>query len=238
MQKRDSGTVSPGPLAPKAYSQRVAHSGDYLLPHYISAFILATNVSFYFSGLGSWDYSVDNDNNTVINTLMKYAYAPVLSGGLGPFSFEAPAGYDHNYQLKRKNGGLLLTLPGGQVIGYVLRTIPKFPENQTQPTLNVTECDEITTSPSPTNRRRRRSVPEEDSNTASDIRKLARTLFSEELVPPPREHVELIKDSKVVSSEYIQELIKSGEMKQEQLTKFVQSIDKKAGTINSTIAYE
>ena len=237
MQKRDSGTVSPGPLAPKAYFQRVAHSGDYLLPHYISAFILATNVSFYFSGLGSWNYS-SVDNDSVINTLMKYAYAPVLSGGVGPFSFEAPAGYDHNYQLKRKNGGLLLNLPGGQVIGYLLRTIPKFPENQTQPTLNVTECDESLISPPLTSRRRRRSVPEEDSNTASDIRKLARTLFSEELVPPPREHVELIKDSKVVSSEYIQELIKSGEMKQEQLTKFVQSIDKKAGVINSTIAYE
>ena len=238
--------VAPGPLTPSAYFQRVAHSGNYLLPHYVSSFILATNISFYFPGLGSWNYSkYDNATNEVINILMKYSYAPVLSGGIGPFSFEVPVRNGHNYQLKRKNGGLLLSLPGGQIIGYILKSVPKFPDNQSEPTLNVSHCDEIPLNNPARSSRRRRSAMDTDSpnyNIARRIRDLAEALFSEGLSPSlPADHLQLMRDRDAVTSDHIEELIKSGDLKQEQLSKFMHKIDKKpqppAGYMNQSAEF-
>lgn len=220
----------------------MAHSGDYLLPHYVSAFIVASNIQLFFPGLGSWtsaDY-YQNQTNEAINTLMKYAYAPVLTGSIGPFSFEFPGGSKHNYQLRRRNGGLLITLPGGQVIGYIMRTMPKFPLNQSAPAVDAMECTENPTSgPRPNSRAKRSASDDSSQSAANSIKQLAKTLFSEGLGPViPTDHIELMRDREVISTDYIEKLIEDGDMKREQLAQFIRSFEKKgspAGSPNSTL---
>jgi hypothetical protein len=221
--------VSPGPLNPSIYFQRLAHSGDYLLPHYISAFIVASKVKIFFPGIGSWNSSnYENQTNEAINILMKYAFAPVLTGGVGPFSFAFPAGNEHNYQLRRKNGGLLLTLPGGQVIGYIMKTMPKFPLNQSVPRMDPMECDE-TNNPLPKMRGRRSVSEDQPESGISSIKELAKSLFSEAVGPVvPVDHLALMRDRDMVSSQYIEKLIREGDMKKEQLAEFIRSIEKSA----------
>lgn len=234
-QKRGRGVVSPGPLTPSIHFQQVAHSGDYLLPHYVSAFVVASDIKLFFPGLGSWNSTNSNQTNQAINTLMKYAYAPVLTGGVGPFSFEFPAAYEHKYQLRRRNGGLQITLPGGQVIGYILKTMPKFPLNQSEPRLAAIECtEEPTNSPLP-NQRSKRSVEEDKPETGmSRIKELARSLFAESLGPVvPADHLELMRDREVISTKYIEKLIQDGDMKREELAQFVRKFEKKGSPASS-----
>ena len=76
---------------------------------------------------------------------MEYAFAERLTGNVGPFSFHNGAS-NHNYQIRRKkfNGGLMITLPGAQIVGYVMNSVPKFPftqEPSDEVAMNVTLCE-------------------------------------------------------------------------------------------------
>ena len=106
-------------------------TGEYLLPQYISAVVLASNVKIQFPDLDQWDFS-DTDQINPITVLMEYAFATKLSGTLGPFNFNLPksaSDSEHNFQLKQGlGGGVELTLPGAQVVGYVMDIVPKFPK--------------------------------------------------------------------------------------------------------------
>ena len=191
-QKKGRGAVSPGPLEPARYYQEVIRRGEYLMPQFTSSFILASNIQVYFPGLGVWnDSDTDNQTNNAVNVLMKYTYAPNLGGGYGPFSFVPADGAInniHSFRVERSRGGILLTIPGAQVIGYITTVIPKFPENQTSPT-NATACQEMPPSsdhaadtPSESNRRRRRSVEEDQpQHQILDMMQLAKSLFSDKL---------------------------------------------------------
>ena len=112
------------------------------MPQYIHAFVLASDITFHFPNLGSWDFSNEGNSHFVINTLMEYAFAEQMRGNVGPFSFRLPKNskLDHNYQIKR-SGGLMIVLPGAQVVGYVMNTIPKFPRVQEEISLKRTECE-------------------------------------------------------------------------------------------------
>ena len=187
--------VSPGPLEPGWYYQEVIRNGDYLMPQFTSAFILASDVKVYFPGLGVWnDTDGDDQTNNAINILMKYTYAPNLDGGYGPFSFVPANGANnvHNFRVERNRGGILITVPGAQVIGYVTNIISKFPDNQTLPNATLS-CRELSSSSDHTEaetpgqrdkRRRRSTVTEEykkDIPRRFDVMQLAKSLFSEKL---------------------------------------------------------
>lgn len=213
--------MSPGLLSSKSHNLRVAHSGQYLLPHYVSSFVVASNIKIFLPGLGSWNYSdYDSEASNVINILMKYSYARVLTGGVGPFSFEMSTGERYNFNIRRKDGGVMIHIPGGQVIGYILNTVPKFPYNQTEPFVEPEECDDH---PTGVSRRRRRSVVHDEMFDAPEnIRQLAKSLFSDGL-ERASEDAKLLRDKEVVSTKYMEELIKDGEMKKEQISKFIQT---------------
>lgn len=193
LQKKGRGVVSPGPIEPGRYYHEVVRNGQYLMPQFTSSFILASDLKVYFPGLGIWnDSDTDNQTNNAVNILMKYTYAPNLEGGYGPFSFRPVDGTVnniHNFRVERSRGGILISIPGAQIIGYITTVISKFPSNQTLPT-NSTPCQELPSSahhrkesPSMGNRRRRRSVDEHREDTAHhlDILQLAKSLFSEKL---------------------------------------------------------
>ncbi len=182
LQKRNRGIVSPGRLLPLNYFHQVAESGRYLMPQFTSSIILATDVSLFFPGLGSWrneQNDIDNHTNAIINMLMKYAYAPTLEGGYGPFTLAPKGGSrksNHNFRVERKSGGMLLRVPGAQLIGFISSVVPKFPEPQGP------LPERITCRPEPRqdvgNRRRKRSSYDEVDNTKS-IRTLSNVLFLE-----------------------------------------------------------
>ena len=192
LQKKGRGVVSPGQLEPRRHYQEVVKNGHYLMPQFTSSFILASDVKVYFPSLGIWnDSDADGQTNNAVNILMKYTYAPNLEGGYGPFSFVPADGAInnvHSFRVERNRGGILITIPGAQIIGYIATVIPKFPANQTVPT-NFTACREPPPStqgvdpPPVDSRRRRRSVDEdkEDAPHHLDIMQLAKSLFSEKL---------------------------------------------------------
>ena len=193
LQKKGRGLVSPGPLEPARHFQEVARNGDYLMPQYTTSFILANDIKIYFPGLGTVnDSDADNETNNAINTLMRYAYAPNLEGGYGPFSFVPAEGTKrdmHNFRVERIDGGIQLTIPGAQIVAYVSTVISRFPANQPPPP-EAKECIEHPASKAkPTSsheqssrRRRRRDVDDLEGETAPvDMMELARSLFSQEL---------------------------------------------------------
>ena len=218
VQKKGVVPVSPGPLTPKKYFQRVAHSGHFLLPHYVSGLIVASNVKLFYPGLGTWNSSENGESiDNVLHVLMKYTYAQVLTGGVGPFNFEAKDDLTHKFQLKRQSGGLLITVPGGQVIGYILKTVPKFPEDQTALNILPIDCQEPELPPSPS--RKRRSVSDDKKTT--NIKKMARDLFSEGL----RDSNTNI-GSLTTSSRNIEQLIRKSNLKMDQLSQFIENMEK------------
>ena len=163
------------------------------MPQYTTSFILANDIKIFFPGLGTVnDSDSDNETNNAINTLMRYAYAPNLEGGYGPFSFVPAEGTKqdvHNFQVERINGGIQLSIPGAQIIAYVSTVIPRFPANQPPPP-KAEECIEHPASrakSAPSNEQSNRSRQRRDlddfkgESMPVDMMELARSLFSQEL---------------------------------------------------------
>ena len=192
-QKKGRGLVSPGLLEPARHFQEVVRNGQYLMPQYTTSFILANDIKIFFPGLGTAnDSDSDNDTNNATNTLMRYAYAPNLDGGYGPFSFVPAEGAKqdvHNFRVERINGGIQLSIPGAQIVAYISTVIPRFPANQPPPP-TAEECIEHPASKAKrapshersSKKRQRRDVEDfEEITKPVDMVELARTLFSQEL---------------------------------------------------------
>ena len=230
VQKRGRGVVSPGALEPASYFKQVAESGKYLMPQYTSSFILASDVSVFYPGLGTWNDTDDDDNvNGVVHILMKYAFAPNLAGGFGPFSF-APADdtqtNQHNFRVERKSGGILLTIPGAQIIGYITTVVPKFPFNQTHPPAQM-QC---TSQPAEQHSRRRRSVTE-DMNNAPSIKELANSLFVETFERTSSKYakktLEFLPKDEFTQREAFEKLMQESDATRERVEKFIEKLDMK-----------
>ena len=188
--------VSPGPLTPENYFHEVVSKGKYLLPEYPSSFIIASNIKILFTELG-----IDsNETEDILNVLMKYAYANTLTGGYGPFTF-APVGHvrkdPHNFRVERKNGGILVSLPSAQVIGYVTTVVPKFPHDQAPPPNR--SCQEP-----PATKRRKRSAAEaaELAQKEVNIREMVNYLLKDS---PTKRHGEM--DGEISPSASINKLL-------------------------------
>ena len=205
------------------------------MPQFTSSLVLASNVSLFFPGLGSWrdewENDYDNHTNGIINMLMKYAYAPTLEGGYGPFTFSPKGGVRkgaHNFRIERRNGGVLIQVPGAQVIGFVSTVVPKFPEIQDDPPQPVA-C--ILQHSSRKHQRRKRSVL--NGNTLSKetkIRELSNKLFSESI--DKQQYIK--KDDQVTAmqereqhtpSESLDKLLQSADMTNEKINKFLKKLD-------------
>lgn len=225
--------VSPGVLEPASYFQQVAASGKYLMPQYISSFIIASDINVLFPGLGTQQDTDDDDNiSGVIHILMKYAYAPNLSGGFGPFTF-APADdtqtNPHNFRVERKSGGILLTVPGAQIIGYVTKVVPKFPQNQTGLPAPLPCTVQPVNSKSPT--RKRRSVSE-GMDISLNIKNLAQSLFTKSFErssknPSAATAFEFLTRKEYVSNEVLEKLLRESDETKDRIEKFMESLDVK-----------
>ena len=226
--------MSPGQLEPLNYFHQVAESGRYLMPQYTSSLVLASNVSLFFPGLGSWRDEQDNDYNNhtngIINMLMKYAYAPTLEGGYGPFALAPKGGIRkdvHNFRVERRNGGLMIRVPGAQVVGFVSSALPKFPEIQENLPQPVT-CT-LQPSSSTHQRRKRSALSESKLNKRTNLRELSNRLFSvgtdEWLVRRDDQITTGQRREQFTPSKSLDKLLQSADKTNEKISKFLEKID-------------
>ena len=205
------------------------------MPQFTSSLVLASNISLFFPGLGSWrdeqENDYDNHTNGIINMLMKYAYAPTLEGGYGPFTFSSKGGVRkdaHNFRIERRNGGVLIRVPGAQVIGFVSTVVPKFPETQDDPPQPV-PC--IIQHPSSDHQREKRSALNGNRlNKETKIRELSNKLFSEGI--DKHRHKEMDNQVSAMQgrvrhtpSASLDKLLQSADMTNEKISKFLDKLD-------------
>lgn len=95
----------------------------YLLPEYVTSFLLARNVKLQFSGL---------DSSSVSHAMQMMAGGSI-SGSYDMFSLSASVGIGKEKQsttADRTANGMIINIPGAQVIGYYTQVLTQFPRDQ------------------------------------------------------------------------------------------------------------
>ena len=117
--------VSPGlSLTEGQFRDAVNGAGDdgnlYLLPEYVTNFVLARDVKLQFSGLDS----------STANHFMHMTAGASLSASYDMFSLSASVGIGKMKQsvtADRTANGMIINIPGAQIIGYYTQALPQFP---------------------------------------------------------------------------------------------------------------
>ena len=122
---RKSTYVSPPPSSENDLRQYINGDGNhhYLLPEYVTSFLLARNVKLQFSGL---------DSSSVSHAMQMMAGGSI-SGSYDMFSMSASVGIGREKQsvtADRTANGMIINIPGAQVIGYYTQVMPQFPRDQ------------------------------------------------------------------------------------------------------------
>ena len=117
--------VSPGPMTEEQVRDAVGDltSNRYLMVEYVSSFLLARDVKLIFSGLDS----------SSVSKGMQFAATAQLTGNFGLFNLDANVGINKNKQsvtADRTSTGMMITIPGAQIIGYFTNLLPRFPDVQ------------------------------------------------------------------------------------------------------------
>ena len=89
----------------------------------MTSFLLARNVKLQFSGL---------DSSSVSHAMQMMAGGS-LSGSYDMFSLSASVGIGKEKQSitsDRTANGMIINIPGAQVIGYYTQVVPQFPREQ------------------------------------------------------------------------------------------------------------
>ena len=117
--------VSPPPGSEADLRKYINGEGShhYLLPEYVTSFLLARNVKLQFSGL---------DSSSVSHGMQMMAGGSV-SGSYDMFGLSASVGIGKTKQsitADRTATGMIISIPGAQVIGYYTQVMPEFPRDQ------------------------------------------------------------------------------------------------------------
>ena len=124
-ETRKSTFVSPPPSSEEDLRKYINGERDnlYLLPEYVTSFLLARNVKLQFSGL---------DSSSVSHAMQMMAGGSI-SGSYDMFSMSASVGIGKEKQsvtADRTANGMIINIPGAQVIGYYTQVMPQFPRDQ------------------------------------------------------------------------------------------------------------
>lgn len=117
--------VSPGPLTERELRNAIggSTSNTYVLPEYVSSFLLARGIQLQFSGV---------DANSVSHAMQMVAGGS-FSASYGMYSASASVGLGKTKQsvtADRTANGLIINIPGAQIIGYFTEVLPLFPTQQ------------------------------------------------------------------------------------------------------------
>ena len=124
-ETRKTAYVSPPPSTEAELADIINGKDDniYVMPEYVTSFLLSRNVKLEFSDL---------DSKTVSTAMQVIAG---ISGGLNlpglPFGFNSRlsshAGWKH-MTADRTVDGMVIHIPGAQLIGYYTQVMPQFPK--------------------------------------------------------------------------------------------------------------
>ena len=117
--------VSPGPQKEKALRDAIngLNSNLYLFPEYITSFVLARDVKIHFSGVDA----------SSVSHAMQMMVGGAFSGSISTFSLTPTFGFDRTKQsvtADRTADGMIINIPGAQIIGYFTEVLPRFPQTQ------------------------------------------------------------------------------------------------------------
>ena len=117
--------VSPGPKDEKTFIDYVTGAGTnrYLMPEYVTGFLLARKIRLQFSGVDSKSAS----------HMTQWSVKAKVTDSYRMFSLSAAVGVDNLKQtmtVDRTSDGMIISIPGAQIIGYYTTVLPKFPISQ------------------------------------------------------------------------------------------------------------
>ena len=118
--------VSPGPKDEKTFREYVAgtKSNRYLMSEYVTGFLLARNIKLQFSGVDS--KSANHMTQLSVGVKFSASYRMfTVSGAVGVNKLKQSMTVD------RTSDGMIISIPGAQIIGYYTTVLPKFPIKQT-----------------------------------------------------------------------------------------------------------
>ena len=93
------------------------------MPEYVSSFLIAKDLKLEFSGMDS----------ASVSRGMQFAATAKFSGTYNMVNLNAAVGVNKNTQsltADRTSTGMIITVPGAQIIGYYTNVLPKFPQDQ------------------------------------------------------------------------------------------------------------
>ena len=116
--------VSPGPSTEKDLRDNIrgSRSNLYLLPEYVTSFVLARDVKLQFSEV----------NANSVSRAMQMIAGGSLSVNYGIFNAKASFGTKKTKQsvtADRTANGIIINIPGAQIIGYFTNVLPRFPRS-------------------------------------------------------------------------------------------------------------
>ncbi len=113
--------MSPGLVRPWKDFRSLLANDSYELPLYPSSLILATDVEIFVSLPFPFH---------TLPSLLRLSYDQHIYGGFGPFSF-GPLFMGKTsgikFQVQVRDNGVVIVLPGTQLIGYICSIVPKHP---------------------------------------------------------------------------------------------------------------
>ena len=95
----------------------------YLLPEYVTSFVLASDVKLQFSGVDS----------TYVGHMSQIMVTTKVCIDIKQFNVCPSVGFGDNKQsvtTERTTNGMIINVPGTQVIGYYTEVLPRSPNNQ------------------------------------------------------------------------------------------------------------
>ena len=132
--QRDSETgktayVSPPPADDRKLAEIVDGFSDniYLMPEYVTSFLLARNVRLEFSGMDSKTVSTAIQLSAGVR-----AHAGIRGYGMfGGVNSHLSANYGRQWANTRsRTDGMVIEIPGAQIIAYYTNVMPQFPKEQ------------------------------------------------------------------------------------------------------------
>lgn len=93
------------------------------MPEYVTSFVMARKVKLQFSGL---------DSKSISKGVQTMAGASV-TGSYSIFSFSSSVGVQKGKQsvtADRTANGMVIHIPGAQIVGYYTQVMPMFPKQQ------------------------------------------------------------------------------------------------------------
>ena len=132
-ESKKSAYVSPPPSNEQQLADIINGKTEniYVMPEYVTSFLLARNIKLQFSGLDS--KTVSRAVQLTASFSESVSLNTIIEGTPFTFGGSEQAGLHFGWQsvtADRTANGMIIHIPGAQVIGYYTQVMPQFPKEQ------------------------------------------------------------------------------------------------------------